>query len=324
MNDFLIFSGRANEKLAHKVSQKLGAKLGSVLIKNFEDGEIFVKFEENIRGKDIFIIQPTSNPVNENIMELMFMIDAAKRASAKEIVAVIPYFGYARQDRKDGDRVPISAKVIVDMLETAGVTRVISVDFHSPQIQGFFDVPMDHLYCIKRIAKYIYDNHKIEEITLVAPDGGAMKNIQRYAEIFKARVAMIYKKRIDDSTTEAMFVIGEEEIVGKDCILIDDLTSTCGTLISGADMLMSKGAKSVRAIVSHCCLNDRGYANLDKSTNLKELIVTDTVPSKRRKKIKVLSVADMLASAITRTMDGRSIAHMFKIDPKEFEEYDYD
>ena len=323
-NDYLIFSGRSNKKLAEKISQIMGKPLGKVIIKNFDDGEIFVKYEENIRGKSVFLIQSTCSPVNENIIELLLMVDAAKRASAKEIIAVIPYFGYARQDRKDGDRVPISSKLMVDMLEKSGVSRVMSIDFHSPQIQGFFNIPMDHLYCLKRISKYLYNNFDFSKTTLVAPDSGAMKTVQRYAEILGARFAMIYKKRIDDSTTEAMFVIGEEEIIGKNCILIDDLTSTCGTLISGADLLINKGAKSVRAIVSHCCLNEKGYANLDKSKNLKELIVTDTIPLKRRKKIKVLSVADMIVAAITRTMDGRSIADMFAVKPGEFEEYNYD
>ena len=322
-SNFELFSGRSNVKLAEKIASKMGMPLGKVEIKNFEDGEIFVKYEDNIRGKDVFLIQSVCPPINNNLMELCLMIDAAKRASAKSIIPVIPYFGYARQDRKDSSRVPISSKLVVNMLQMAGATRIISIDLHSPQIQGFFDIPMDHLYCTKVVCKHLYNNFDPKETTFVAPDSGSMKMVQRYAEMMQVRFAMVYKKRIDDKTTEAMFIIGEEEIKGKNCILIDDLTSSCGTLNSASDLLKEKGAKSVRAVVSHCCLSNRGHTNLTNGS-LDELITTDTIPIKKNDKIKVLSVADLLVAAITRTEDGRSIADLFVYKPKEFEEYDYD
>jgi ribose-phosphate pyrophosphokinase len=301
----------------------MGQPLGKILIKDFEDGEIFVKYEENIRGKDVFLIQSISNPVNDSLIELCLMIDAAKRASAKNIIPVIPYFGYARQDRKDSSRVPISSKLVVNMLQMSGATRIMSIDLHSPQIQGFFDIPMDHLYCTKVICKHLYNNFDLSETTFVAPDSGSMKMVQRYAEVMGVRFAMVYKKRINDKKTEAMFVIGEEEIKDKHCILIDDLTATCGTLNSASDLLKEKGAKSVRAVVSHCCLNDRGHDNL-LNGSLDQLITTDTIPVRKNSKIKVLSVSDLLVAAITRTEDGRSIADLFRYKPNEFKEYDYD
>jgi ribose-phosphate pyrophosphokinase len=322
-SNFEVFAGRSNPKLAKRIASVMGKPLGKILTKNFEDGEIFVKYEDNIRGKDVFLIQSICSPVNDSLMELCLMIDAAKRASAKSIIPVIPYFGYARQDRKDSSRVPISSKLVVNMLQMAGATRIISIDLHSPQIQGFFDIPMDHLYCTKVICKYLHNKFDPKETTFVAPDSGSMKMVQRYAEIMGVRFAMVYKNRIDDITTEAMFVIGEEEVVGKHCILIDDLTATCGTLNAASDILKEKGALSVRAVVSHCCLNPKGHANLTKGS-LDELITTDTIPVRKNAKIKVLTVAELLVAAITRTEDGRSIADLFKYKPNEFEDYDYD
>jgi ribose-phosphate pyrophosphokinase len=322
-NNFELFAGRSNPQLAKRIADKMGQPLGNILIKNFEDGEVFVKYEDNIRGKDVFLIQSTCSPINDNLIELLLMIDAAKRASAKNIIPVIPYFGYARQDRKDSSRVPISSKLVVNMLQMAGATRIMSIDLHSPQIQGFFDIPMDHLYCTKVVCRHLHDNYDLSKTTFVAPDSGSMKMVQRYAEIMGVRFAMVYKNRIDDTTTEAMFVIGEEEVKDKHCILIDDLTATCGTLNAASDILISKGALSVKAVVSHCCLNDKGRDNLSKGS-LEQLITTDTIPVKKHDKIKVLSVADLLVAAITRTEDGRSIADLFAYKPNEFEDYDYD
>jgi len=314
-----IFSGSSNPDLAKKICRSIGKDLGELTTTRFTDGELHVKYEDNIRGKEVFLIQSNCTPVNDNLMELLLMIDAAKRSSALQIVAVIPYFGYARQDRKETSRVPISAKLVADMLTVAGATRVISIDLHSPQVQGFFDIPMDNLYCYGVISQYLSNRFDREDICLVAPDGGSMKNVIKYANILGTRFSAVHKNRTNHKKTEAMFVTDSESIKGKDCVMIDDLTATCGTLISAAEILKEKGAKDVYACVSHCCLNDEGYENL-KNSCIKQLITTDTIPSKKNKKVKVLSVAELLGSAILRTHDGRSIEALFDIQAYDHDE----
>jgi ribose-phosphate pyrophosphokinase len=322
--DFEIFSGSSNPQLAKKICHKIGKKMGEMTTTVFGDGEIHVKYEDNIRGKEVFLLQSTCKPaensllttVNDAIMELLLMIDAAKRSSATNINVVIPYFAYARQDRKETSRVPISAKLMADLLTEAGATRVISVDLHSQQTQGFFNIPMDNLYCYGVVSRFLKRNFDIKSVTIVSPDAGGMKNILKYVDLLGTNFSAVHKKRFGADQAEAMFVTDETPIEGQTCFLIDDLTSSCGTLVSAANMLKDKGAKDIYAFVSHCCLNKEGYKRLSESC-IKQLITTDTIASKKHDKVKVLSVADLLGSAILRTHDGRSISDLFIIDPDD-------
>ena len=312
-NELEIFSGNSNPQLALGISNYIRKKLGNITIRKFpnnsESGETHVKYEDNIRGKNVFLIQSLCDPVNENLMELLIMIDAAKRASAKEIIAVIPYYGYARQDRKDQPRVPITAKLVANLIETAGATKAITVDLHAHQIQGFFNIPIDHLMCSKLIARSLGSSINNQGTVLVAPDEGGMKLVSAYKKYLpKTRMAMISKDRKGDSDVEALFVVGDVE--GKKCILIDDLTSTASTLVAGANKLMEKGAKSVCAAVSHCCLTESGFENI-KTSVIKKLITTNTINSESRKRIKILDASEMIGEAITRCHDGRSITSLF-------------
>lgn len=302
-----LFSGIASESLAQNIANAYGKSLGKMQHYRFSDGELQVSYEESIRGQSVYIIQSTMPPA-DNLMELLLMIDAAKRASARHIVAVMPYFGYARQDRKDQPRVAIGAKLVADMLAAAGATRVMTMDLHADQIQGFFNVPVDHLYASTIFLPYI-QNLKLDNLTIAAPDMGGSKRANAYAKHLKAEMVICYKQRAKANVVESMTAIGEIE--GRNIVLVDDLVDTGGTLCKAADMMMDRGALSVRAICSHPVLSGKAYDNINNS-RLTELIVTDTIPlSQQSPKIKALSVADLFAKVINSVQNYESISSNF-------------
>ncbi len=307
-----IYSGTANRPLSEAIAKYLGTPLGNANICHFPDGETFAQFEENIRRQDIFIIQPTCAPANGNLMELLIMIDAAKRASAARITAVLPFFGYARQDRKDRPRVPITAKLVANLLTTAGADRIITMDLHSQQIQGFFDIPVDHLYAAPIIVPYLKENFESENLVVVAPDSGSVKMSMAYSDMLNAGFAVVAKRRIDGQSVESSHLVGEIE--GRTCIITDDLTSTAGTLIAAAEQLTKKGAGDIYALVTHCLINEKGRKAL-KDSPIKQLVTTNGVPidDDCNGKIKILSVAPLLAEAIRRIHNGESVSSLFKI-----------
>lgn len=305
-----IFSGSAIPELAHAMALHIGKELGDVRISRFSDGEFQPSFEESVRGKEVFLVQSTIPPA-DNLLELLLMIDAAKRASAKRIIAVIPYFGFARQDRKDKPRVAIGAKLIANLLTAAGVDRIITMDLHADQIQGFFEVPVDHLFATTVFLPYIKENYNLENIIMAAPDTGGTKRASVYAKALNVDLAISYKQRKVANQIDSMTVIGDVE--GKDVILVDDIIDTAGTLSKAADMLLEKGAKSVRALITHAVLSGPAYERLEAS-GLKELIVTDTIPLKRHSdKIKVVTVAPLFGDVIERLLKDKSISKHFVI-----------
>ena len=302
-----LFAGRSTPALAERIAAHYGSALGQVTLRNFADGEIYVRYEESIRGTDLFIIQSTPPPA-DHWMELLLMIDAARRASAARITAVIPYFGYARQDRKDQPRVSIAARMLASMLQTAGVDRVLTMDLHAAQIQGFFDIPVDHLY-----GSAVFEEHFMQDPTgnlvVVAPDVGASKVARAYAKRLGADLALIDKRRPQANVAEVMNIIGEVE--GHNCLLIDDMVDTAGTLTSGANALMDAGALSVQAFATHALLSGPAIDRIEASA-LQRLLVTDTVPLRRvSDKIEVLSVAPLFADAIHRIYADESISTLF-------------
>jgi ribose-phosphate pyrophosphokinase len=302
-----LFAGMATEALAGKIAASYGQPVGKVEHYRFSDGELQASYEESIRGHSVFIIQSTMPPA-DNLMEMLLLIDAAKRASAKHIVAVIPYYGYARQDRKDKPRVAIGAKLVADMLAVAGATRVMTMDLHADQIQGFFNVPVDHLYASTIFLPYL-KSLGLHNLTIAAPDMGGSKRANGYAKHLKADMVICYKQRAKANVIEKMTAIGEIE--GRNIVLVDDLVDTGGTLCKAADMMMERGALSVRAICTHPVLSGSAYENIEKS-NLKELIVTDTIPIKQEcSKIKVLSVAELFAKVISSVHNYESISSNF-------------
>ena len=305
-----VFSGTANETLARAICKSIGIELGKVNITPFPDGETFVKIEENVRGEDIFIIQPTSPPTNHNLMELFIIIDALRRASAMRITAVLPFYGYARQDRKDQPRVPITAKLVANLLVASGVNRVLTMDLHAQQIQGFFDIPVDHLYAAPVMYEYL-KTKKLKDLVVVSPDAGGIKMAHAYAQTLEAELAIVAKRRKSATEVESMAVIGE--IDGKNILLVDDLTETAGTLTSAASILKNKGAKQIMACVSHALLNDIGIERLRNSA-IDELITTDTVqrPAIDGVKITTLSVAGLLGEAIKRIHSNSSVNSLFE------------
>jgi ribose-phosphate pyrophosphokinase len=305
-----IFSGTANAPLSRAICKSIGMEIGQCSVKPFPDGETFVKIEENVRGEDVFVVQPTSPPTNHNLMELFIMIDALRRASAARITAVLPFYGYARQDRKDQPRVPITAKLIANLLVAAGVNRVLTMDLHAQQIQGFFDIPVDHLYA----APVMYDYLKkktLPDLVVVSPDVGGLKMAHAYSQTMEAGLAIVAKRRKSATEVESMAVIGE--IRGKNVLLVDDLTETAGTLTTAAALLKKKGAKKIIACVSHAILNDVGIERLRKSV-IDELITTDTVlrPAIAGVNITTLSVAALLGEAIKRIHSNSSVNSLFE------------
>lgn len=307
-----ILSGTAHRELAERIAEKAGEPLCDVQISRFPDGEIFVKIAENVRGRDVFIIQPTSYPPNENLMELLIMIDAARRASAKRITAVMPFYGYARQDRKDQPRVPITAKLVANLLTAAGATRLLTMDLHAQQIQGFFDIPVDHLYAAPVFVKHLRNEKLNENMVMVAPDTGGLKLAAAYADMLNAGVAVVGKERKTAEQVEATHLVGD--VKGCNAILVDDMTSTAGTLTAAARLLEDAGAASIRAVVSHSLLNCKGVERLEGSS-ISELLTTDSVPPRcdTGSKVKVLSVAGLLAEAISRIYDNNSVTSLFQV-----------
>lgn len=303
-----IFSGRSSQYLAEKIATHYGKNLGNVTSQQFSDGEISVSFDESIRGTDVFLIQSTFAPA-DNLMELLLMVDAARRASAHYVTVVVPYFGYARQDRKDRPRVAIAAKLVANLLSAAGADRLMTCDLHAGQIQGFFDFPVDHLYGSAIFIPYLR-SMVTENLLFAAPDVGGVGRARAYAKFFNADMAVCDKHRTRANYVESMQVIGEVE--GKNVILVDDLVDTAGTLTKAAGIIMEKGALSVRAICTHPVLSGKAYDNINNSV-LDELVVTDTIPIKEgaSPKIKVLSVAELFAEAIKRIHDHESISSLF-------------
>ena len=304
------FSGTANEPLARAICKSVGCELGKCDIKPFPDGETFVKIEENVRGEEVFIIQPTSPPTNHNLMELFIMIDALRRASAKRITAVLPFYGYARQDRKDQPRVPITAKLVANLLVAAGANRILTIDLHAQQIQGFFDIPVDHLYAAPVMYDYLRRKN-LKDLVVVSPDVGGLKMAHAYSQVLEAGLAIVAKRRKSATEVESMAVIGD--IKGKNILLVDDLTETAGTLTQAAALLKKKGAKNILACVSHAILSDMGIERLRKSV-IDELITTDTVqrPPIDGVKIVTLSVAGLLGEAIKRIHSNSSVNSLFE------------
>ncbi len=302
-----IFSGNGSHELAGRIAQRFGAALGKINIQKFSDGEFQPIFLESIRGDYVFLVQSTFAPA-ENLMELLLMIDAAKRASAYKIIAVIPYYGFARQDRKDKPRVAIGAKLIATLLEAAGANRVITMDLHAPQIQGFFDIPVDHLDSSAIFIPYI-EQLKLENLTFAAPDVGSTNRVREIASYFNADMVICDKHRKRANEIASMVVIGE--VAGKDIVLIDDICDTGGTLAKAAGLLKDKGARSIRALCTHPILSGNAYENIENSV-LEELIVCDTIPLKKESpKIRVISVADLLAIAIRNAYENKSITSLF-------------
>ena len=304
---FKIFSGTKSRYLAEKICNSLGCPLGNMNIQRFADGEFSVSYEESIRGRQVFLIQSTY-PSSDNLMELLLMIDAAKRASARSIVAVIPYFGWARQDRKDKPRVSIGAKLIADMLGAAGINRLITMDLHADQIQGFFDVPVDHLYASAIFTNYI-DTLDKENLVIATPDVGGTKRASSYAKYFGVPMVICYKLRKKANEISEMQIIGDVE--GMDVLLVDDIVDTAGTITKAADLMMSHGARSVRAIASHAVMSDPASERVDKSA-LSEMLFTDSIPySKKCEKVTILSIADVFADSIRRVCNNESISSLY-------------
>jgi ribose-phosphate pyrophosphokinase len=304
-----IFAGRASQDIANKIAKHYGVALGNVIVTDFSDGEFQPSFEETVRGQDVFIVQSTMPPT-ENLFELLLMIDAAKRASARKIIAVIPYFGFARQDRKDKPRVAIGAKLVANMLTAAGVSRVITMDLHADQIQGFFEVPVDHLYASTLFFEEIkkLDNGNL---VMAAPDAGGAKRANSYAKKINTGLALCHKQRRVANEVAEMTVIGD--VAGKDVILVDDMCDTAGTLTKAADLFLEQGALSVRAFCTHAVLSGPAYERIEKS-GLTELVVTDTIPLKQKcDKIRVVSTANLFSDVIHKLIANESISSHFII-----------
>ena len=304
-----IFSGRASQYLAEKIAQSYGKPLGKSLVTVFSDGEFQPSFEESIRGKDVFIIQSTFPPT-DNILELLMMVDAARRASARKIIAIIPYYGYARQDRKDKSRVSIASKLIANLLTSTGVTRLISIDLHADQIQGFFDIPVDHMFASNLFVPYI-KSLNLGNLMVASPDTGGTRRAAAYAKALNTGFAICYKQRSKPNVVERMQLIGD--VTGKDVILLDDIIDTAGTITKAAELIMENGANSVRAFATHPIFSGNAYEKIARSP-FKEVVVTDTIPMKNScEKVTVLSTAELFAEVIRRVENFESISSLFKI-----------
>ncbi|MDR0977472.1 MAG: ribose-phosphate pyrophosphokinase [Endomicrobium sp.] len=311
MMELKIISGNANIELSKQIAKNLNVELSGATVGRFSDGEVQVKIVDNVRGADCFIVQPTCHPVNENLMELLIIADALKRASAKRITAVVPYYGYARQDRKSEPRVPITARLVANLLATAGITRLLTMDLHAGQIQGFFDIPVDHLYAKPILSKYFLDKN-LKDVALVSPDAGGVERARSFAKILHADLVIVDKRRPRPNEASIMNIIGE--VKDKTCIILDDVVDTAGTLTKVANVIKQKGAARVFAAASHGVLSGEAKQRLQESA-LEELVITDTIPLSKEKgpndKIVVLSVAPILAEAIKRISNDESISALF-------------
>ncbi len=311
-NDRLkVFTGNANADLATEICQHLNVPLARASVRHFSDGEIYLQILENVRGKDVFVVQPTCTPVDRNLMELLLMMDALSRASAKRITAVLPYYGYARQDRKDKPRVPISAKLVASVLVTAGANRVLTLDLHAAQIQGFFDIPVDHLYATPVMIEY-FKNLELPKLTVVSPDAGGVERARAFAKRLRAPLAIIDKRRDDVNVTEVMHIIGR--VRERTCLIIDDIVDTAGTLVKAAEALLDHGAVAVFACATHPVLSGQAVEKITAS-QIKELVVSNSIPlsceARQSGRIRQLSVASLLAGAIQSIHEETSISRMF-------------
>ncbi len=314
-NEMLLFSGNGNKKLAEEICESLQKNLSDAAVDRFSEGEIEVKINHDVRGKDVFVIQPTAPPVNENLMELLIMIDALRRASARRITAVLPYYGYARQDRKDQPRVPITAKLVANLITKAGADRVLTIDLHAGQIQGFFDIPLDNLYAVNVFVDHLL-KRGVKDLVVVSPDVGGIKVARAYAKRLKAELAIVDKRRINDRNTEVIHIMGE--VKGKNALIVDDIVATAGSLVEAVNALKKEGAKDVYAAITHPVLSGPAIERIKKS-DIKELAVTNTIVVDEKRlipKIKVLSVASLLGEAIERIHNERSISELFDKDFK--------
>ena len=307
--EILVFSGNANRDLAKKICNYLKVQLGNAQVDRFNDGEIRIRIAEDVRGRDVFIVQPTCTPVNESLMELLIILDAVRRASARRITAILPYFGYARQDRKDQPRVPITAKLVANLLVSAGASRIITMDLHAPQIQGFFDIPVDHLFAAPVMVRYLQEKN-LSNPVIVAPDVGGVKTARAFAKRLSAPLAIVDKRRDSPDKVEMVHVIGEVE--GSSAILVDDLISTGGTLVEACHTLLKHGAKEVYASATHGIFSGEALRRIEDS-ELREVIVTDTIPRLETlpAKIMVLSVAELIGEAVKRIHLEESVSSLF-------------
>ncbi|MFA6350351.1 MAG: ribose-phosphate pyrophosphokinase [Candidatus Omnitrophota bacterium] len=312
MDKLAVLAGNATPDLAKKICDYLKIKLSDAFVGRFSEGEIRVKINDNVRGKDVFIVQSTCPPTNDNLMELLVMMDALKRSSANRITAVIPYFGYARQDRKDQPRVPITAKLVANLLTVSGANRILTMDLHAGQIQGFFDIPVDHLFAVGVFKDYFSSNKQLSDLVIVSPDVGSIKMARAYAKRVGAGLAIIDKRRINPESTEVVHIMGDVE--GKNIIIVDDLIATGSTLNEAVEALKKAGAKTVRAAISHGILTGDAIKNIDKCKHLDELAITDSIPldkSKQHPRIKVLTIAELLGEAIKRIHNEESVSSLF-------------
>lgn len=310
MSDLRIFSGSANLPLAQEIADHLGVKLGETSLKRFSDGEVNFQILENVRGQDVFLIQPTCPPVNENLMEVLIMIDAFRRSSAQRITAVIPYYGYGRQDRKDRPRVPISAKLVGNLFSAAGANRLLTMDLHVGQIQGFFDIPVDHLFATPVILDYII-RLKMPRVTIVSPDAGGVERARAYAKRLQADLAIIDKRRVGDNETEVMNIIGD--VSNQDVVIVDDMIDTAGTIVRATEALRLNGARRLLACATHPVLSGSAVKRIEES-DFEQVMVTNTIPLLEKgkcSKIKVLSVASLLGKAIRSIHDETSVSKLF-------------
>ncbi|MBA2124132.1 phosphoribosylpyrophosphate synthetase [bacterium Unc6] len=308
--ELAIFSGSSNHKLTEKICKYLDIQQGNVCITNFPDGETHIKVDEDVRGRDVFIVQSTCTPVNENLVELLIFFDTLKRASARRITAIMPYFGYTRQDRKDRPRVPITAKLVANLITIAGANRVLTVDLHAGQIQGFFDIPVDHLFAVNEFVEY-FEKQRLKNPVVVSPDVGGIKMARAYAKRLKASLAVVDKQRVNDREIEVMNILGE--VKDRDVVIVDDLVSTAGTLVEAADALKKAGSKTVYAAVTHPVLAGPAIERI-RGSSIEKLVVTDTIPlaaDKQIDKILVLSIAPLLGEAIRRIHKEESVSILF-------------
>ncbi|MFH1645094.1 MAG: ribose-phosphate pyrophosphokinase [Candidatus Omnitrophota bacterium] len=311
VDGLVVFSGNTHMELAKEICECLDIELGDMLLSEFSEGEVKLKIRHNVRGKDVFVIQPTSPPVNKSVVELLIIIDALRRASARRITAVVPYYGYARQDRKDQPRVPITAKLMANLITTAGADRVLTVDLHAGQIQGFFDIPLDHLYAVNVMVDY-FKTKDIKDLVIVSPDVGGIKMARSYAKRLKAGLAIVDKRRRNDVDAQVMHILGD--VKGKNVVIVDDIIATAGSLVEAVSALKTKGAKDIYVAISHPLLCGPALERI-KGADIKELVVSNTIPvppEKMLPNIKVLSTAPLLAEAIKRIHNEQSISILFK------------